>query len=148
MFVEWATGMGTSFGLGMYLTVPFTLPMLIGGYARDSWEMKKLKPRIDKIKQEHGSNEAEKQRALILLGTFMIAAGLMTGEAFFGTESSILSFLDTIVPDSDSTLWYIGRLLGFVALNVLIGGLIYWLFKRAGVIGSGSEDAIIDAEIN
>ena len=63
MFVEWATGMGgISFGLGMYLTVPYTLPMLIGGYARDRWEDTKLKPRIDKIKQEHGSNEAEKQR--------------------------------------------------------------------------------------
>ena len=101
MFVEWATGMGTSFGLGMYLTVPYTLPMLIGGYQR-CWEDTKLKPRIDKIKQEHGSNEAEKQRALILLSTFMVAAGLLTGEAFFGTESSILSFLDTIVPKPDS----------------------------------------------
>ena len=50
------TGMGTSFGLGMYLTVPYTLPMLIGGYARDL-EDKKLKPRIDKIKEEQGSTE-------------------------------------------------------------------------------------------
>ena len=148
MFVEWATGMGTSFGLGMYLTVPYTLPMLIGGYARDRWEDTKLKPRIDKIKEEHGSNEAEKQRALILLSTFMVAAGLLTGEAFFGTESSILSFLDTLVADPFSTTWYVGRLVGFVALNLGIGYLIYWLFKRAGVIGSGPEDAILDAEIS
>ena len=148
MFVEWATGMGTSFGLGMYLTVPYTLPMLIGGYARDRWEDTKLKPRIDKIKEEHGSNEAEKQRALILLSTFMIAAGLLTGEAFFGTESSILSFLDTLVADPFSTTWYVGRLVGFVALNLGIGYLIYWLFKRAGVIGSGPEEAILDAEIS
>ena len=49
MFIEWAMGMGTSFGLGMYLKIPFTLPMLIGGYARDSWETK-LKPRIEKNK--------------------------------------------------------------------------------------------------
>ena len=42
VFVEWATGMGTSFGLGMYLDVPHTLPMLIGGVARDKWEDKKL----------------------------------------------------------------------------------------------------------
>ena len=28
-----------------------------------------------------------------------------------------------------------------------IGWLIYWLFKRAGVIGSGPEEAILDAEI-
>ena len=148
MFVEWATGMGTSFGLGMYLTVPYTLPMLIGGYARDRWEDTKLKPRIDKIKEELGSNEAEKQRALILLSTFMVAAGLLTGEAFFGTESSILSFLDTLVAEPFSTTWYVGRLVGFVALNLGIGYLIYWLFKRAGVIGSGPEEAILDAEIS
>jgi len=146
MFVEWATGMGTSFGLGMYLTVPYTLPMLIGGYARDRWEDKKLKPRIDKIKEEQGSTEAEKQRALILLSTFMVAAGLLTGEAFFGTESSILSFIDTLVDDPLAMSWYVGRLVGFVLLNVTIGALIYWLFKRAGVIGSGGEESILEAE--
>ena len=161
MFVEWATGMGTSFGLGMYLDVPHTLPMLIGGYARDSWEDKKLKPRIDKIKEESGTTEAEKQRALILLGTFMVAAGLLTGEAFFGTESSILSFIDSFwIPTDDnptgkffgidefgtSTAWYIGRMLGFIGLNVTIGGLIYLLFKRAGVIGGSSEPPVLEAE--
>jgi hypothetical protein len=147
MFVEWATGMGTSFGLGMYLDVPHTLPMLIGGYARDKWEDKNLKPRIEKIKAESGTTEAEKQRALILLGTFMVAAGLLTGEAFFGTESSILSFIDTLVPDSSSMVWYFGRLLGFIILNLSIGLGIYYLFKRAGIIGGGgSSDAIIDAE--
>ena len=135
MFVEWATGMGTSFGLGMYLDIPHTLPMLIGGYARDKWEDKKLKPRIDKIKAESGTSEAEKQRALILLGTFMVAAGLLTGEAFFGTESSILSFIDTLVPDPYAASWYIGRLVGFVLLNVAIGAGIYYLFKSAGIIG-------------
>ena len=146
MFVEWATGMGTSFGLGMYLDVPHTLPMLIGGYARDKWEDKKLKPRIEKIKAESGTTEAEKQRALILLGTFMVAAGLLTGEAFFGTESSILSFIDTMVPDPSSIYWYFGRLFGFVLLNVAIGYGIYALFKRAGIIGVGSQDAVLDAE--
>tara|TARA_B100001559_G_scaffold108353_1_gene91190 strand:- start:304 stop:2670 length:2367 start_codon:yes stop_codon:yes gene_type:complete len=146
MFVEWATGMGTSFGLGMYLDVPHTLPMLIGGYARDKWEDKNLKPRIEKIKAESGTTEAEKQRALILLGTFMIAAGLLTGEAFFGTESSILSFIDTMVPDPNSIYWYFGRLFGFVILNVAIGYGIYALFKRAGIIGVASQDAVLDAE--
>ena len=96
VFVEWSTGMGTSFGLGMYLTVPHTLPMLIGGGARDYWEAKRLNPRIEKIREEEGSSIAEKKRALILLGTFMIAAGLLTGEAFFGTEASIFAFVDTI----------------------------------------------------
>jgi hypothetical protein len=139
--------MGTSFGLGMYLDVPHTLPMLIGGYARDKWEDNNLKPRIEKIRAESGTTEAEKQRALILLGTFMVAAGLLTGEAFFGTESSILSFIDTLIPNPSSMVWYFGRLLGFVILNVSIGLGIYYLFKRAGIIGGGgNSDAIIDAE--
>ena len=161
VFVEWATGMGTSFGLGMYLDVPHTLPMLIGGWARDSWEEKKLKPRIDKIKAEQGTTVAEKQRALILLGTFMIAAGLLTGEAFFGTESSILAFVDTIgfepaklnedtgmmEEGKDSYVdrwfgagWQWVRLGGLIVLNVAMGALIYWLFKRAGIIGAKSEE--------
>ena len=141
MFVEWATGMGTSFGLGMYLDVPHTLPMLIGGVARDKWEDKKLAPRIEKIKETEGSAAAEKQRALILLGTFMVAAGLLTGEAFFGTESSILSFIDSLWDEdfSNSMSWYGLRMAGLILINV-IGGLgIYLLFKRAGVIGSKSE---------
>ncbi len=144
MFVEWGTGMGTSFGLGMYLDVPHTLPMLIGGYSRDKWEDKKLRPKIDAIKEKEGSTVAEKQRALILLSTFMVAAGLLTGEAFFGTESSILSFLDTLVSNPDSRAWYFGRMFGFIGLNVLIGGGIYLLFKRAGVIGGDSVDAVLE----
>ena len=51
-FVEWATGMGTSFGLGMYLPAYYTFPFLIGGYARDYWEKNKLQPRIDIIKKK------------------------------------------------------------------------------------------------
>ena len=144
VFVEWATGMGTSFGLGMYLDVPHTLPMLLGGMARDRWEDKKLKPRIEAIKEEEGTVVAEKKRALILLGTFMVAAGLLTGEAFFGTESSILSFIDSLWADDfrASLTWHFTRLGGFVLLNVLIGWGIYVLFKRAGVIGgSDPEDA-------
>ena len=143
VFVEWATGMGTSFGLGMYLDVPHTLPMLIGGVARDKWEDKKLKPRIEAIKEEEGTVVAEKKRALILLGTFMVAAGLLTGEAFFGTESSILSFIDSLwSPEFGTSLtWHFTRLGAFVLLNVLIGYLIYVLFKRAGVIGGKSQDA-------
>ena len=144
MFVEWGTGMGTSFGLGMYLDVPHTLPMLIGGYSRDKWEDKRLRPKIEAIKEKDGATIAEKQRALILLSTFMVAAGLLTGEAFFGTESSILSFLDTLVADPDSSTWYFGRMFGFIGLNVLIGGGIYLLFKRAGVIGGDSVDAVLE----
>ncbi|MEE2985881.1 MAG: OPT/YSL family transporter [Candidatus Thermoplasmatota archaeon] len=165
VFVEWATGMGTSFGLGMYLDVPHTLPMLIGGVARDKWEEKKLEPRIEAIKEKEGVVVAEKQRALILLGTFMVAAGGLTGEAFLGTESAILSFVDslwmssvtddgTVVPGllqgifgtSDdfvnSFTWWSIRLGSFIAINLAVGLGIYVLFKRAGVIGgSPAQDA-------
>ena len=170
VFVEWATGMGTSFGLGMYLDVPHTLPMLIGGVARDKWEEKKLEPRIEAIKEKEGTVIAEKQRALILLGTFMIAAGGLTGEAFLGTENSILGFLDAQwMPQMDpltgekmadgflqgvfgtadgfvnSTTWYAIRLASFVTINVLVGLGIYKLFERAGVVGGGSNTQ--DAEL-
>lgn len=168
VFVEWATGMGTSFGLGMYLDVPHTLPMLIGGVARDKWEEKKLEPRIEAIKEKEGTVIAEKQRALILLGTFMIAAGGLTGEAFLGTENSILGFLDAQwMPQLDnmgvkvgegflqelfgtddefvnSTTWYTIRLASFIMINVLVGLGIYKLFKRAGVLGGSSTQ---DAEL-
>ncbi|MGY8727871.1 MAG: OPT/YSL family transporter [Candidatus Poseidoniales archaeon] len=144
MFVEWGTGMGTSFGLGMYLDIPHTLPMLIGGYSRDKWEDKRLRPKIEAIKEKDGATIAEKQRALLLLSTFMVAAGLLTGEAFFGTESSILSFVDTLVSDPNSRSWYIARMVGFIGLNVAIGGGIYLLFKRAGVIGGDSVDAVLE----
>tara|TARA_B100001287_G_scaffold252232_1_gene234042 strand:- start:1727 stop:4114 length:2388 start_codon:yes stop_codon:yes gene_type:complete len=155
MFVEWATGMGTSFGLGMYLDVPHTLPMLIGGVARDQWEEKKLQPRIDALKEKEGATAAEKQRALILLGTFMVAAGLLTGEAFFGTESSILSFVDSLWFDDEgelktvfgveefgnSMLWYSIRIASLITINVVVGLGIYALFKRAGVIGGDAKSA-------
>jgi hypothetical protein len=75
----------------------------------------------------------------------MVAAGLLTGEAFFGTESSILSFIDTLVENPDSTGWYIGRMVSFIGLNVAIGGGIYLLFKRAGVIGgTPTVDAVLE----
>ncbi|MEC7411730.1 MAG: OPT/YSL family transporter, partial [Candidatus Thermoplasmatota archaeon] len=141
MFVEWATGMGTSFGLGMYLDIPHTLPMLIGGGARDWWEEKKLKPRIDKVREEEGQTAAEKTRALALLGTFMVAAGLLTGEAFFGTESSILSFIDSVLDPqvANSRMWWALRMGMLIGLNVVIGGAIFLLFRAAGVIGGDDE---------
>ena len=74
----------------------------------------------------------------------MVAAGLLTGEAFFGTESSILSFIDTLVPNPNGSGWYIGRMAGFIGLNVGIGWIIYALFKRAGVIGA---PPVMDAEL-
>ena len=143
VFVEMATGMGTSFGLGMYLDLPHTLPMLIGGVARDKWEEKKLDPEIELIKEEEGPVVAEKKRALILLSTFMVAAGLLTAEAFFGMESAIFAFLDTLELVSNPTAWYWIRMAGFIGFNLLLGVMIYLMFKSAGIIGQ--DDGEVDA---
>ena len=116
--------------------------MLIGGVARDQWEEKKLKPKIDAIKEEEGTVVAEKKRALILLGTFMVAAGLLTGEAFFGTESSILSFIDSLWdPEFGSSLVALRatRWLRILELGNWIPDLLP--LQRAGVIGGSSQDA-------
>ncbi len=102
-FAEWATGMGTSFGLGMYLPTPYTLPMLIGGGLRDKWEEKKLKPVVDEIREKDGSAKAEQKRALMLLMTFMIAAGALTGEAFFGVESAVFAVTDEMKTEQTFT---------------------------------------------
>jgi len=116
-FAEWATGMGTSFGLGMYLPTPVTFPMLAGGAARDWWEKRRLLPKVEEIRISEGSAASEKSRALMLLFTFMIAAGALTGEAFFGVESAILAVSDEhkteqeYLPDS-WTDTYLDEMLG------------------------------------
>ena len=127
-FIEWATGMGTSFGLGMYLPTPYTFPMMSGGAGRDWWQANRLDPVVDKIREQEGSANAEKRRALILLGTFMIAAGALTGEAFFGVESAILAVIDElpIVVDLFGEAYWMARLIGFTVINVIIFGGIYY----------------------
>ena len=84
----------------------------------------------------------------------MVAAGLLTGEAFFGTESSILSFVDSLWYDddgmktvlgvenfADSWTWYAIRMVSLILINVVVGAAIYLLFKRAGVIGGKASEA-------
>ena len=152
-FVEWATGMGTSFGLGMYLPTPITFPMLIGGAGRDWWEKKKLAPKVAAIRALEGAGAAEKKRALMLLFTFMIAAGALTGEAFYGVEAAILAALDeSKIGTIDN--WPTIRFAGFLILNLLLGLIIYALFRQAGILGSsgdgdsGSGADVLDAELS
>ena len=142
-FIEWVTGMGTSFGLGMYLPTPYTFPMMIGGAGRDWWQAKRLDPVVDKIREQEGNSSAEKKRALILLTTFMIAAGALTGEAFFGVESAILAVLDELpfFVDLFGSAYWVVRLIGFTFINILIFGGIYWLFKRAGIFGHSATES-------
>jgi hypothetical protein len=170
-FVEWATGMGTSFGLGMYLPTLATFPMLIGGGFRDWWEAKRLKPKVEKIREKEGNKEAERARAIMLLGTFMLAAGMLTGEAFLGVESAIFAVVDELPTGDEVALtmdgapvfdadgnpmmedvvfgdisWYpYARFGAFVMLNVLLAGSIYVLFRKAGIIGP--KDQLMEAEL-
>jgi uncharacterized oligopeptide transporter (OPT) family protein len=152
-FAEWATGMGTSFGLGMYLPTPATFPMLIGGAFRSWWEDRRLKPMVEAIRSEEGSAAAEKRGAQLLLFTFMIAAGALTGEAFYGVESAILAVVDESL--GHHGWWPYARLVGFVMINVIVGAMIYVLFRKAGIIGQdGGGDGmatessgVMDAEL-
>ncbi len=80
---EMTTGMGTAFGLGMYFPLWLMLPVIVGGAARDYWEKRILEP---KVKRE---NWTEKQKTLAVLETYMIATGLIVGEALMGTIVAI-----------------------------------------------------------
>ena len=155
-FVEWATGMGTSFGLGMYLPTPATFPMLIGGAYRSWWENRRLKPIIESVKKSEGIAAGEKKGAQMLLFTFMIAAGALTGEAFYGVEAAILALLDETSLGVNSW-WPYARIAGFILINMVLGAIVYILFRRAGIIGNNQEkpgnkiprskSSILDAEL-
>ncbi|MEC7687166.1 MAG: OPT/YSL family transporter, partial [Candidatus Thermoplasmatota archaeon] len=67
IFMELLTGMGTAFGLGMYLPMIITLPMVVGGGLRDYWESRFLDVAVEK------EGLSEKQRTMRLLNTYMIA---------------------------------------------------------------------------
>jgi uncharacterized oligopeptide transporter (OPT) family protein len=84
IFAELMTGMGTAFGLGMYFHLQLTTPMLLGGAARDIYEKKFLFPRAKREKW------TERQTTLKILDTFMIATGLIIGEAIMGVIVTIV----------------------------------------------------------
>ncbi len=90
VFAELMTGMGTAFGLGMYFPLSITAPQLLGGAMRDYWQIKYLDRRS---KVEHWS---EKQKTFKLLETYMIATGLIVGEALMGTIVAITLVLPLI----------------------------------------------------
>jgi len=82
--VELLLGMGTAFGLGMYFPFGLQMPMLVGGAARDWWETKRLEPRAKKEKW------TEKMKTLRLMDTYIMATGLIIGEAVAGTVVAII----------------------------------------------------------
>ena len=90
VFMELLTGMGTAFGLGMYLPMIITLPMVVGGGLRDYWESRFLDVAVEK------ENWSERQRTMKLLNTYMIATGCIVGEALLGTFLAIYYVLPLI----------------------------------------------------
>jgi len=90
IFMELLTGMGTAFGLGMYLPMVVTLPMVVGGALRDYWEASFLDVAVEK------EGLSEKQRTMRLLNTYMIATGCIVGEALLGTFLAIYYVLPLI----------------------------------------------------
>ncbi len=87
---EITTGMGTAFGLGMYFPLALMLPMILGGLIRDIWEKRTLEPWVESLGDDP---EKEKKRTLKVLDTYMIATGLIIGEALMGTIYAFYSML-------------------------------------------------------
>ncbi len=84
IFAEFTTGMGTAFGLGMYFHLQLTLPMLLGGALRDVWERRFLLPRAKR------EGWTERETTLKVLDKFMMATGLIVGEAIMGVIVTIV----------------------------------------------------------
>ncbi|ODS39757.1 MAG: hypothetical protein A7315_10485 [Candidatus Altiarchaeales archaeon WOR_SM1_79] len=83
VMLELVTGMGTAIGLGMYFPLWLMVPMIFGGAIRDYWEKRMLEPRAKAEKW------TEKQKTIKILDTYMIATGLIVGEAIMGTIVAI-----------------------------------------------------------
>jgi len=83
VFLELLIGMGTAFGLGMYLPIGIQVPMLVGGVARSLWESRYLEPNAKRY------GWTENQKTMKILGTYMMATGMIVGEAILGTFVAI-----------------------------------------------------------
>ena len=83
IWAELATGMGTAFGLGMYFPLYVTTPILLGGFLRDMWEMFILERDAEKL------DYTNQEKTMRRLDTYMLATGLIVGEAIAGTIIAI-----------------------------------------------------------
>jgi len=90
VFLELLMGIGTAFGLGMYFPIGFQIPMLVGGVLRSLWEKRYLEPTA----KEKGWGEDVK--TIKILGTYMMATGLMVGEALMGTLVAVYLVLPLV----------------------------------------------------
>ncbi len=91
VFVELLIGMGTAFGLGMYFPLGLGFILLAGGGARDLWEKHWLEPRA--IAEKWGDRE----RTMALLQSYMMATGLIVGEALMGTIVALTLILPLVI---------------------------------------------------
>ena len=65
----------------------------------------------------------------------------------FGTMMA--NFVDTVTESGDVSFkssWYYVRIGAFAAVNLLIGGALFLMFKAAGVFGGKDDDQIIEAK--
>ena len=90
VFAELITGMGTSFGLGLYFPLPVSITILLGGIMRHIWEKKWLEPKAKAEKWD------ERTKTLKLIDTYIICIGLIVGEAILGTIVAIYFVLPLI----------------------------------------------------
>jgi len=86
VFMELVTGMGTAFGLGMYFPLGLAFPLMLGGGLRDLWQTRYFERRAK------AENWTERKKTLKLLDTYMLATGLIIGEALVGTIVAIFLF--------------------------------------------------------
>jgi uncharacterized oligopeptide transporter (OPT) family protein len=76
--------MGTSFGLGMYFPLWQALALLTGGGARDLWQKHIMEPTAKR------ESWTDRMRTLKMLDGFMMATGLIVGEAIMGTVVAVV----------------------------------------------------------
>ena len=91
VFVELMTGLGTAFGLGMYIPFSITINFLIGGSLREWWQRRWFEPKAQRL----GWNES--QRTFKLMNSFMFFAGIGTGEGLMGTIIAFYIIIPLII---------------------------------------------------
>lgn len=78
-FAEWRTRLGTAFGLGLFLPIGIPAAFLLGAVAREGWERRAL-ARWPRVATRDGAR----------LDTYLLATGLMVGEALVGTGAALV----------------------------------------------------------
>ena len=109
------------------------IPLLVGGTKAQAHRG---------VCQEGGGNAAAEEECEDAPPDVHDRSGALTGEAFYGVEAAILAVLDEISLGGELLKTYflvaLARLAGFVIINVLLGMIVYVLFRKAGIIG-GSQ---------